>query len=543
MRKIFLLVTSCLFFTLTALGHGVIEKPASREQFCGVESKPDEIYQSKLTHEKCRPIMTKADGSLDNSIYNFMAVLTHTTGRQGRTQANLPKHVCGFDSENWGGGKTPWDNAMDWPTSSLTAGSNQFVWNINWGNHFSDTEEFAYWITKADFKFPTDRELSWSDFEDKPFCLLKYDDKNPSANPNIRADKSNNKFYTTCTVPARTDRAVIYAEWGRNYATFERFHTCIDVVFSGDSTPGTTVKAVMAPFADTIKGASEITLDASKSQGQNLSYQWTISAADSSLYTLTNANQAIAKLSLKNTNSEQRVVVNLAVRSGNYADNTSLSFLHLPLTNDTWRQIGTALSNNTLAEGDQVALRLIDQSGKDFYFPSSPIVLSAENAKAANWSYVLAQAINGKNNYSITLGVLNSATNLIVPVYSETENKVYVPKQSAFTNAYVVIQKKEQATGSCVIKLKSGNSAYWMGYDIYADKAPILVDFATTGIDLNKVNIDQGVFSTVSKISSTKLLINAKPSWVSKTTPGYIGFNAANYGPLATSIAAVCTAG
>ena len=31
----------------------------------------------------------------------------------------LPEHVCGFGSETWQGGATPWDAAIDWPTSSI----------------------------------------------------------------------------------------------------------------------------------------------------------------------------------------------------------------------------------------------------------------------------------------------------------------------------------------------------------------------------------------------------------------------------------------
>jgi len=545
MKRIFSLfigIFSLILFSSLAWSHGVVEKPASREQFCGVESKPDEIYSKKMTHEECRPIMTKSDGSLDNSIYNFMAVLTHTTGRQGRTSATLPKNVCGFDAETWGGGKTPWDTAINWPVNLLSAGNNQFVWNISWGNHFGDTEEFAYWITKPGFVFSANKELTWNDFEEKPFCLLKYDDTKPTANPNIVPDKANNKFITTCNVPARANRSVIYAEWGRNRSTFERFHSCIDIVFSGQPIPSTT-KAVISSLPSTVAGASEVVLDGSQSQGKDLSYQWTISASDPSYYTLIDSNKAVAKLSMKNVIAEQRIVVNLAVKSGEFSDNASTNFLHQPLANDVWRNIGSALNNATLKAGDKISLRIIDKNGKDSYLPVSPLILNAETAQAANWSYELAQVVNGKNNFSLNIGVLKATTNVVEAIRSATENKIYVPKESIINNAYLVIQRKEEIPTVCQVKKQGGGSAYWLGYSVFADKSPILLDFTGTGIDLNKIIIDAGVFSNIKILSNYKLLINTKPTWVTQKTPGYIGFRASNYAPLATPLVAVCDAG
>lgn len=241
---------SLMFLTVcqNAYSHGIIESPASRQQFCGVLTKPEQIYDSKLYEEKCRPIMTKPDGSMDDSLYNFMAVLTHSKGHA----EGSPAHVCGFNSETWGNGKTPWDTAMDWPTVGIQGGRQPFVWNISWGNHFGDTEEFVYWITKPEFKFDPNKELSWNDFEVQPFCKLKYDDNNPAANPDIKPDKSKNIFTTYCNVPNRQNRAVIYAEWGRNEWTYERFHACMDVVF--DSPPAYTIKSVIQAVSSPIKG-------------------------------------------------------------------------------------------------------------------------------------------------------------------------------------------------------------------------------------------------------------------------------------------------
>lgn len=108
------------------------------------------------------------------------------------------------------GGSTPWDTAMDWPTTPLTSGTQEFVWNIAWGPHFGDTEEFVYYITKLDFVFDPTRPLSWDDFETEPFCLEQYDVSRPNNNPNIVPRVDLVKFYTYCNVPARSGRHVIY---------------------------------------------------------------------------------------------------------------------------------------------------------------------------------------------------------------------------------------------------------------------------------------------------------------------------------------------
>lgn len=161
-----------------------------------------------------------------------MSVLTHDTGR---TDVKTTTNVCGFDSETWQGGSTPWDVAMDWPTTPMSKGINEIKWNIAWGPHFLDTEEFRYWITKPDFVFDASKELDWSDFEDEPFCVLFYDDSNPTANSNVEALRDSTQFRTFCDVPERAGHQVIYAEWGRNEWTYERFHGCMDVEFGPQS--------------------------------------------------------------------------------------------------------------------------------------------------------------------------------------------------------------------------------------------------------------------------------------------------------------------
>ncbi|CEK11374.1 lytic polysaccharide monooxygenase [Legionella hackeliae] len=532
-------------FSVATFSHGVIESPASREQFCGVESKPDEIFKEKMTHEKCRPIMTKGDGTMDNSVYNFMAVLTHTIGRSNKPLDQLPAHVCGFGSESWGGGKTPWDKAIDWPTNLLSSGSQKFIWNISWGNHFGDTEEFVYWITKPDFQYDPNKELSWNDFEPSPFCKLNYNDQTPNANPNVTPDKTNNRFITTCTVPARNNRAVIYGEWGRNSHTYERFHSCIDVVFS-DENPIPAIKAVIKPLPSQVSGAAEVELDGTESEGANLSYSWSLNAQDLTAYQLTDSQNSKARLTISNVSAQQTVTVNLEVKQGDAASRTSIQFTHMPAVTATWKIVGTVTSTNTLNAGDKLQLRLIDSVGQDYLLPQNPLVLTEETAKAENWAFALAQVVNSGNQYSAKIGVLGSDNQSIEPVKSSTENKIYVPVQSEITNSFIKIEKQDNPVTTCQSLRKQGSNSYWLGYDVYADSTPIVLNFNETGIDLTKIIIEHGVFSNISVLDKDKLLINTKPDWVSKTIPGYLGFYGPNYGsyePFNSTVSANCRIG
>ena len=173
-----------------------------------------------------------------NGGYQFMSVLTHDLGRGGSMGQvpTLPTNVCGFDSETWKGGKTPWDMVgVDWPTTEVNVRDPlKIVWDISYGPHFSDTQEFVNYITKDSFVYDKDRPLTWDDFEPEPFCVLRHSPENPGANQQIIPRVSDSEFDTWCTLPtSKTGRHIIYSEWGRNHYTFERFHGCMDVVVVG----------------------------------------------------------------------------------------------------------------------------------------------------------------------------------------------------------------------------------------------------------------------------------------------------------------------
>lgn len=208
-----------------AFADGLMENPRSRNWYCGHTTKPDHI----VTRTAEFPACSTAFAAIPNAGYNFMTIVTHSWGRAKTTP--LPAHVCSFDSETWKGVQTPWDVPMQWPTSPMSPGIQSITWNAFWGAHWDDTRDFSYWITKPDFVFSPTKELTWADFETEPFCVELYDDKNPTANPDLIADKAAVKFTTKCNVPPRSGHHIIYGEWGRTESTLQRFHGCIDAAF------------------------------------------------------------------------------------------------------------------------------------------------------------------------------------------------------------------------------------------------------------------------------------------------------------------------
>jgi chitin-binding protein len=253
-RKALVLAALVLGPPSAVLAHGLMVDPPARNAYCGLVTKPDQVANGTAQYPVCGQAFG-ATGVDPQAGYSFMSVLTHT---QGYAVLGARTNVCSFDSETWKGAPTPWDQPIDWPTSSISSGALTITWNISWGPHFSDTQEFRYWITKPDFVFQVGKPLSFSDFESQPFCYLTYDDTNPSGNPNVIPDKAAATFKTRCTVPARSGHHVIYGEWGRNYFTWERFHGCIDVTMGGtggsSSGGGTTSYALAVSKSGTGSG-------------------------------------------------------------------------------------------------------------------------------------------------------------------------------------------------------------------------------------------------------------------------------------------------
>ncbi len=380
--------------------------------------------------------------------YNFMSVLTHT---QGRAVVGPRTNVCGFNSENWNGGPTPWDQPIDWPTTNLVPGPQTFTWNISWGPHFSDTQEFRYWITKPDFEFRVGQPLSFSDFEDTPFCVLTYDDANPDGNPLVVPDHAGALFHTTCTVPQRAGRHVIYAEWGRNQWTFERFHTCVDAVFDGGA-PAIDAVIALSPDVREFTGTGTITLNGTSSVGEGLSYQWSVDSVNPASHSISNADQAMATLNLADVQAASMVNISLVVtnQTGTRSDSASITLLHRPSVSSPWLDLGPiAAQPRALTAGDRLSVRTVQDGGQDVFYPNQPVALTAASAAADAWPFELAQAVNAQNG-NIRIGVLD-AQNQVAPTRSATANRIYALTAADVTGAFLQVVS---GPSSCLVNYR-----------------------------------------------------------------------------------------
>jgi chitin-binding protein len=424
-----------LNFAATAFGHGLIQDPPSRNWFCGFLTKPDQVQNGVAQYPVCGNAFF-APGTNTTDGYSFMSVLTHTTGLEG---IGPRENVCSFNSESFPGRIIPWDVPIDWPTVPMTAGPRNFVWSISWGPHFSDTQDFKYWITKSDFVWQTGRALSFSDFETAPFCSLAYEDSTPNANPNVIPDPANALFTTRCTVPARSGRHVIYGEWGRKPPTFERFHGCVDAVFSGTPPPVITASIVLTPNVTTFTGPGSITLDGRGSTGSNLAYSWSVAAPNAALYTITNPMSSLATLNLNTPAAAQDVTVSLLITSGNSSDTESRSFLHQPSIATQWQDLGTLTADaRTLVVGDHVSVRTVSSTGQDAFWPATPITITAANTAATQWPVTLGTAVNAMNG-NVRIGVLNTGNNTVTPAANATGNRVYAMTSANLQSAFLQI--------------------------------------------------------------------------------------------------------
>ncbi len=433
-----------LIFVGNAFGHGLMQDPPSRNWFCGAVTKPHEILWGDPEYPVCGEAFENFDGAAGG--YQFMSALTHTEGRSVVTP--LPEHVCGFGSETWSGGDTPWDQPIDWPTNSMSAGRQEFTWNIFWGPHFSDTKEFRYWITTPDFEFQVGTPLSWTNFETEPFCVLDYDPNNPNANSDIVPDEAGTLFHTYCDVPVRSGRHVIYGEWGRNHWTFERFHGCVDVQFDGGSPDTVQANIAISPEVSQFTGPGLLQLSGSESIGENLTYLWSVDSSSPALYSLSNPTSVDTILTLSDPTSSSDVTITLVVSSNGQNDSEMVSITHHPSIDSAWNDLGqVGADSQTLNVGDQVQVRVVRDDGTDEYYPSPSLVINGSNTTTDKWVFDIAEAVNSATS-NLQIGVLDS-NDSIAPSPSAADNRMYAGIQSGIASAFVEIDPA--TTGSCAV--------------------------------------------------------------------------------------------
>jgi chitin-binding protein len=519
-------LVACAFiaFTSSAGSHGLIQDPPARNWFCGAITKPDHVSNGTAQFPVCGNAFS-APGIDFTAGYSFMSVLTHTTGRAG---VGPRQNVCGFNSETWNGAPTVWDQPIDWPTNAMTPGPRTFTWNISWGPHFSDTEEFRYWITRPGFQFQVGRPLSFDDFEELPFCSLTYDDANPTANPNIIANPAAATFQTRCTVPQRSGRHVIYGEWGRNFFTFERFHSCIDAVFQGS---GPTVDAQIAlnPNVTQFTGSGSITLDGRGSTGSNLSYQWSVDSQNPGLYTITNPTQPLATLNLAAPQAAGNVTISLLVTSGSASDSATRSLVHSPATTSPWFDLGLLTADpRTLVVGDRVSVRTVSSTGQDAFWPASPLVITAATTAANAWPFALAQAINAANG-AVRVGVLN-AQNQVVPAQNATSNRVFAMTSADLRSAFLQIVPGAVPVAPTGLAAVPGNGQVALTWSAVS---------GATGYNVKRSTTNGGPYSNVntSPVTATSF---TNTGLANGTTYFYVvtAVNASGESPVSTQVSA-----
>jgi predicted carbohydrate-binding protein with CBM5 and CBM33 domain len=515
-------------FSTVASTHGLIQDPPSRNWFCGAITKPDQIANGTAQYPVCGQAFNDPDVTFNDG-YSFMSVLTHTTGRAG---IGPRSNVCGFNSETWNGRATVWDQPIDWPTVPMSSGPRDFVWNISWGPHFSDTEDFRYWITKPDFVWQTGRPLSFSDFEETPFCNLSYNDANPNGNPNVVPNPGSATFLTRCTVPQRTGRHVIYAEWGRNQWTYERFHGCIDAQFSGSQTPTVTANIALNPNVTTFTGPGSIQLNGSGSTGSNLSYSWSVDSENPGLYSITNPTGANATLNLGSPTASGNVTVTLLVTSGNASDTETRTIVHQPAVSNQWFDLGALTPNAiTLVVGDRVNVRTVNTSGQDAYWPATPITITASNTGSAQWPVSLANAVNALNG-AVRIGVLNGS-NQVVPQASATANRVYALTSANIASAFLQVTPGNVPAAPTGLAASAGNAQVALSWSASS---------GATGYNVKRSTTNGGPYSNVATNVSGTSFTNT--GLTNGTTYYYVvtAVNASGESPLSTQASGTPTA-
>ena len=423
LTKIFLVLAA-----ESSSAHGLIQSPPSRNWFCGAITKPDQVRNGTAQYPICGDAFN-APGLDPNQGYNFMSVLTHD---QGLSVAGPRSNVCSYNAETWKGTATVWDQPINWPTTTLSSGLQTLTWNIQWGPHFLDTQEFKYWITKSDFIYRSGTPIRPEDLEAEPFCSLVYDDQKPNGNPNVIPDKANALFRTRCTIPSRKGRHLIYGEWGRNAWTYERFHSCVDVVFDAAQNSITPIMSLSSD-SNTLHGAGSLLLDARSSSGGSgaLRYTWSVSAKNPALYHLDQPNQAVTVLHYDSPTSVSELNLTLTATDGIKTASATRSFVHALDTGTTWQDLGLIEGTSSVKPGDSVSIRAVDRLGIDHFWPAIPSVVNNPDT----WLFDLATQINTSSDL-IRVGVLSPQGVIAVSGNASTFH-VFATSASGILRAYL----------------------------------------------------------------------------------------------------------
>jgi hypothetical protein len=270
-------------------------------------------------------------------------------------------------------------------------------------------------------------------------------------------------------------------------------------------------------------GKGVVELNGAASLGEDLTYQWIVNSKNPQLYSLNNANQPMASLFLENPIAEENLIVILNVSNAQGSSNAEFKLKHRPeqAVTSEWVDLGPLSSEpRTFKEGDQLIVRVVNKEGKDAYYPAPPLIVTQETLAANAWPFALAQAVD-QSNAPLKIGVLSEEAGIPQPI-NEGVNKIYAQSTAHIQSAYLQVTTATNA--KCHVALQKGNSEWWAGWDVGTDLNQFKLDFSQTGIDLQKVKLDSGVFTA--SVEGQVIKVMQKPGWVTISQPGYMGFNA-----------------
>lgn len=208
------LAVSTLLISGSALAHGFIENPPSRDRMCQMGKNTD-----------CGGAQYEPQ-SVAESQKGFPAANTSPDGQIPSGGKSLGAQLNAQTSDRWAKNK-------------MHAGENKFTWHFT-ARHA--TTHFQYFITKQGWD--QNKPLTRESFELTPFCVIQGHGQLPAA-----ADVTH-----TCQVPERTGYQVIYAAWEIDN-TSNSFYKTIDAQFeSSVPTEWTTTIGSINPYMDLVAG-------------------------------------------------------------------------------------------------------------------------------------------------------------------------------------------------------------------------------------------------------------------------------------------------
>ena len=184
------LAVSTLLISGSALAHGFINEPPSRDRMCQMGKNTD-----------CGGAQYEPQ-SVAESQKGFPAPNTPPDGQIPAGGKSLGSQLNEQTSDRWAKNK-------------MHSGENKFSWHFT---ALHATTHFQYFITKQDWD--QNKPLTRDSFELTPFCVIQGNGQLPAA-----ADVTH-----TCQVPERTGYQVIYAAWEIDNTT-NSFYKTIDAEF------------------------------------------------------------------------------------------------------------------------------------------------------------------------------------------------------------------------------------------------------------------------------------------------------------------------